>query len=157
MLTGSWQSVIMPSLASRDIDLVVQLAPADARRSRRSSTTTSMSMAMHSAGSRRTSHGEPHPSRFGRQVDLVMLKNTPYRLEEFQRRRVVVIEDAPISIVAPENLVLSKLLWMKDSGSEMQRRDVRNLVESVPTLDRHYIETWAQDLSVLALWREVAA
>jgi len=88
-------------------------------------------------------------------VDFIVRKDSPYRLEEFRRRRSVPIEDVKVSIVAPEDLVLSTLVWMKDSGSEVQRRDVKNLLDTVPHLDRDYIDTWARDLGVLALWQEI--
>jgi hypothetical protein len=38
--------------------------------------------------------------------------------------------------------------WSKDTGSELQRRDVRNLIESAPTLDWAYVRRWASHLGV---------
>lgn len=55
-----------------------------------------------------------------------------------------------------EDLILSKLVWMKESGSEMQRRDVARVVQDVGGLDRVYIERWAQELGVTTLWHEIA-
>lgn len=90
-------------------------------------------------------------------VDFIIRKNSPYRIEEFRRRRSVMIEEVSMSIVAPEDLILSKLVWMKDSGSELQRRDVQNLIGSVTDLDRAYVEHWAVELDVATLWREMLA
>jgi hypothetical protein len=45
-----------------------------------------------------------------------------------------------------EDLILSKLMWAKAFGSEMQLRDVRNLL--APGCDLNYLRTWAKDLSV---------
>jgi hypothetical protein len=90
-------------------------------------------------------------------VDLIIRKDTPYRLEEFRRRRMVRIDQFDVWLVAPEDLVLSKLFWMKDSGSEAQRRDITRLVKAVSDLNREYIERWAGELTVLSLWREIAA
>lgn len=58
-------------------------------------------------------------------------------------------------IVSPEDLLLSKLVWAKDSHSEMQLNDVRGLINSVNTLDWHYIREWATQLDVTALLAEV--
>lgn len=51
-----------------------------------------------------------------------------------------------------EDLVLSKLVWAKDSRSELQLCDVRNLlVESCGTA---YLAPWARRLGVLELLEE---
>ena len=50
-------------------------------------------------------------------------------------------------IVSREDLILSKLAWAKDSGSEMQLRDVQALLAG--DADRQYLEHWAEELSVL--------
>jgi hypothetical protein len=52
-------------------------------------------------------------------------------------------------------LILSKLVWMKDSRSEIQRRDVQNVLDAVSDLDLAYIESWANELGVLAVWQEI--
>jgi hypothetical protein len=44
------------------------------------------------------------------------------------------------SLVTPEDLLLSKLLWAAESHSEIQLQDVRNLIRSVAHLDWTYIE-----------------
>ncbi len=67
----------------------------------------------------------------------------------------MLIEEIKVSIVAPENLVLSKLVWMKDSQSEIQRRDIESLLRSIVDLDQAYIEKWASDLGVSTLWQEI--
>lgn len=88
-------------------------------------------------------------------VDCVVRKDTDYRREEFGRRRTVTIADQPMTIVAPEDLILSKLDWAKDSHSQMQLDDVRNLFRSVRDLDTSYLRRWADRLGLAALYREV--
>jgi hypothetical protein len=61
-------------------------------------------------------------------VDFIVRKQNEYRVEEFSRRQTIEIEGTPVSIVAPEDLLLSKLVWAKDTGSEMQLRDVRHML-----------------------------
>lgn len=88
-------------------------------------------------------------------VDFVMRKDTPYRLEEFGRRRLVDVDGHRLWMVSPEDLILSKLVWAKDSGSELQRRDVRGVLKvQGDALDSAYLERWASTLSVLSLLRE---
>lgn len=88
-------------------------------------------------------------------VDMIVRKDTPYRREEFLRRRPVTVEGRKIFLASPEDLILSKLEWAKDSRSEVQLADVRNLLISVQDLDRAYLERWASQLSIAALYREV--
>lgn len=81
-------------------------------------------------------------------VDIIVRKDAPYRREEFARRRSAELEDATIQIVAPEDLLLSKLEWAKETGSAVQLEDARNLVAWVRDLDREYLEQWARVLEV---------
>jgi hypothetical protein len=89
-------------------------------------------------------------------VDVIVRKNTAYRIEEFRRRRIVDVDGHPLWMIAPEDLILSKLLWAKDSRSELQLRDVRGILAlQGAALDAGYLDRWATSLSVDALLREV--
>lgn len=88
-------------------------------------------------------------------VDFVVRKDSPYRRREFSRRRRVSIDDQEVYVAAPEDLILSKLEWAKDSGSEVQLTDVRNLLRSVKRLNRRYLTRWAKQLDIESLYREV--
>lgn len=88
-------------------------------------------------------------------VDFVVKKETAYRQEEFSRRRPVSMEGQEFFIVAPEDLILSKLEWAKDSRSPLHLDDVRNLLRSVQGLDKDYLVRWARRLGLEALYREV--
>ncbi|PWU25638.1 MAG: hypothetical protein C5B48_00320 [Candidatus Rokuibacteriota bacterium] len=88
-------------------------------------------------------------------VDFIVRKDSEYRREEFGRRRCVTIDDDAIFIVAPEDLIISKLDWAKDNRSEVQLRDVRNLLAATPGLDRKYLARWARRLGFDSLYREV--
>ena len=58
--------------------------------------------------------------------------------------------------MAPEDLILSKLEWAKDSRSEVQLNDVRNLLTDVKGLNRSYLARWAKVLGIESLYREVS-
>ena len=88
-------------------------------------------------------------------ADFVVRKDQPYRKTEFDRRRMVSIGGKAFSVVTPEDLLLSKLLWAKTSRSDLQLGDVRNLILSEKGLDWPYIERWAQKLGVVDLLNEV--
>ncbi|HEY3449027.1 MAG TPA: DUF6036 family nucleotidyltransferase [Myxococcales bacterium] len=81
--------------------------------------------------------------------DLIVRKEAPYRVEEFSRRQQLAVGARKLWVVSPEDLLLSKLAWGKPSQSEVQLRDVRELLASSSlALDWGYLERWARDLDV---------
>lgn len=89
-------------------------------------------------------------------IDLVILKDRPFSHEEFQRRQLVDLALGRVSIVSPEDSILSKLEWARRSGeSERQLHDAAGVLEVNPSLDRLYIEKWATELGVLDLWQSL--
>ncbi len=80
-------------------------------------------------------------------IDFIVRKNTVFRELEFQRRQVQQFENFTYSVVSIEDLILSKLVWSKDSHSEMQYNDIRQLLLT-ETADLSYLKLWAQELDV---------
>jgi hypothetical protein len=89
----------------------------------------------------------------GIKVDLIIRKALEYRQVEFARRREVTLAGVKTWIVTKEDLILSKLVWAKDSGSELQQRDVCSLMDG--SVDQAYVEKWAKSLGVDTLLRKV--
>ncbi len=81
-------------------------------------------------------------------VDFIIKKDTEYRKTEFKRRREIEIDGTSMWIASPEDMVISKLYWAKDSYSDLQLRDVKNLMSSVTGIDRKYIKDWVQQLDL---------
>ena len=82
----------------------------------------------------------------GIKVDLIVRKASTYRLLEFGRRQEVDLAGVRTWIVSREDLILSKLVWALQSGSELQIRDVRLLLAE--GVDEDYIRFWAPRLGV---------
>ena len=89
-------------------------------------------------------------------VDFIVRKDSRYRRREFSRRKKISIDEGNLYLVAPEDLILSKLEWAKDSRSEMQLSDVSNLLKSVKPLNRRYMARWAKELGIETFYREVS-
>lgn len=85
-------------------------------------------------------------------VDIIVRKPDKYRQHEFSRRIQVKISDFSTWIVSKEDLILSKLNWARDTKSEMQLKDVKNLLASSP--DMEYLQQWAKELHVQELLKE---
>jgi len=81
-------------------------------------------------------------------ADFIVRKDEAYRKTELSRRRKVSLGDFDIWVVAPEDLLLSKLCWGGESQSELQYNDARQIVRSVTQLDWPYLEEWGTRLSV---------
>ncbi|HVF29278.1 MAG TPA: nucleotidyltransferase [Pyrinomonadaceae bacterium] len=86
-------------------------------------------------------------------IDFIVLKADPYRQEEFARRQRIALGDFQTWIVSLEDLILSKLYWARGSRSELQLRDVRNLLASGCELE--YLRRQAERLGVKELLKEV--
>ena len=88
-------------------------------------------------------------------IDFILRKDSPYREIEFQRRQRISFYGQDIWIVAPEDLIISKLWWAKDSLSEMQIKDVKKLFQSVKNLDKEYIHQWIETLGLKTIYEKV--
>lgn len=88
-------------------------------------------------------------------IDCIVRKHHAYRQQEFVRRQRVVFNQVSIWMVSAEDLLLSKLDWLKDTRSEMQFKDIANLIASVPNLDWDYLQQWAAQLGISRLLEEV--
>ena len=86
-------------------------------------------------------------------VDGIVRKDEAYRQEEFARRQRVTIADFETWIVSLEDLILSKLYWARDSRSELQLRDVSNLLRL--NSDHNYLRSRAKMLGVEQLLQEL--
>ena len=86
-------------------------------------------------------------------VDFIVRKETEYRRLEFDRRQRIRVGESKFWIVSKEDLILSKLHWAKDSRSEVQLGDVRNLLSTNPDLD--YLNEWSPGLDVDQLLRDL--
>jgi len=85
-------------------------------------------------------------------VDFIVRKQNEYRQVEFERRQKVSILDFTTYIVSKEDLIISKLWWAKDSHSELQLGDVKNLLGT--GYDSVYLERWTCELGLNKLLQQ---
>ena len=83
----------------------------------------------------------------GYKADFMILKNNPYRQTEFGRRMPVTFFDTQVYVVSPEDLLLSKLIWIQQIQSNLQLEDIKNISE-IKTLDWQYINSWIAELEL---------
>jgi hypothetical protein len=85
-------------------------------------------------------------------VDCIVRKTSEYRMAEFERRQKISILDFATYIVSKEDLIISKLFWAKDSHSELQLGDVKNLLAT--GYDSDYLRDWTRELNLDSLAEE---
>lgn len=82
-------------------------------------------------------------------ADLIIRKKTDFHIEEFHRKRKEKLLGKDLYILSPEDTILSKLEWAKNSRSEQQFRDALGVATvQYESLDRDYLYKWAKELKV---------
>ncbi len=68
-------------------------------------------------------------------------------------------ETATYPVASAEDILLAKLQWYRDGGevSDYQWRDITGIVATNPGLDREYVEAWAARLGVTRLLAKALA
>lgn len=80
-------------------------------------------------------------------VDFLILKNSEYRRHEFDRKYKVNFLGTEIWAVSIEDLILSKLIWIQELESDMQKRDIASLLQYKP-IDFNYLSQWITKLQL---------
>lgn len=80
---------------------------------------------------------------------LILLKEDEFSQTAFTRRMKKTLEGGELWFISLEDLLLQKLLWHKESNSELQLEDVRRLIAANKSrLDNRYCLTWASQLGI---------
>jgi hypothetical protein len=154
MLTGSMaMNYYAQPRMSRDIDVVIAIGPEDVGR------VVALFRPDYYLSEESIRESLVHESVFNLihqesviKVDCIIRKKSEYRLVEFERRQMISILDFTTFIVSKEDLIISKLFWAKDSHSEVQLRDVKNLLAT--GYDAAYLRRWTRELGLDTLLEE---
>lgn len=85
-------------------------------------------------------------------VDCIISKNDEFQQKAFSRRKKINYAGFDVWIISREDLILSKLNWAKNTRSEIQLRDVANILRN--GYDENYVESWAKKLNLKDLLEE---
>ncbi len=80
-------------------------------------------------------------------ADFVILKNTPFRINEFNRRERHLFEGYPVYVVTKEDILISKLIWIQEIQSNLQKEDIITLW-NLELIDKDYISFWVKKLKL---------
>lgn len=95
-----------------------------------------------------------HPAS-GLKVDFWILKNDAFDKERMRRRVRKKLAGVSFYVTSPEDLILIKLLWYKESESTRQLEDIESILRIQKKLDKAYLKQWAKDHGTLALLKSL--
>ncbi len=87
--------------------------------------------------------------RSGLKIDFWIARPEAFDRERFRRRRQEPLFNRSLWLPSPEDVILSKLLWYKESKSDKHFVDAKGVWEMMEgSLDASYLQEWADRLSV---------
>jgi hypothetical protein len=85
----------------------------------------------------------------GWKADLIIRGNRPFDIEEFNRRTNGITLGIEAVLITPEDSILSKLDWSRNSQSPRQFEDAVGVAAAnLAALDLQYLRKWAAQLGV---------
>lgn len=132
MVTGSFaMSLYAPARMTMDIDIVLDISATDA------DTIEGKFRGDYYVDAVAIRRADANQSMFnmlsninGVKVDCIIKKQDAFETARFKRRKRSRIGDVEFWAIGRDDLIISKLRWARDSHSELQFRDIRNLIES---------------------------
>lgn len=93
----------------------------------------------------------------GVKADIMVFRGAPFDESRLARARRVQLPDVgTIMVSAPEDVILKKLEFFREGGSDKHLRDITSMIRiSGDQFDWPYIEAWALRLGVVKEWRMI--
>ena len=96
-----------------------------------------------------------HPES-GNKIDFMIARADPWGAEQLRRRQAIrFLPDLTAYVARPEDVILGKLLYYEEGGSEKHLRDITGILKAGTPVDRAYIEHWSQQLGVGHVWEAI--
>lgn len=97
-----------------------------------------------------------HPSS-GNKIDFMIARDDAWGHSQLARRaRKPILPDRETFVAAPEDVILAKLCYYREGGSEKHLRDIAGMLRiSGEEIDLEYIAHWTQPLGLTQQWQVV--
>lgn len=93
-----------------------------------------------------------HP-RSGLKVDFMVASMNAFDERRFERgRRIPTRPESSAVFASPEDVILMKLVYYRDGGSDKHLRDIAGVLRITSEVDRSYVAGWAERLGVSDVW-----
>lgn len=145
--------------ATLDIDVVVRLAPTDIERLKTRFPSDEFYLDVEAAREAILEGSQfniIHPSS-GLKIDVFVEGDEIERVQIEDRRRLPALPGLTAAFSPPEELILKKLLYHRDGGSEKHLRDIKAMIEiSGDVIDVDRVERGAEALGLQEIWSSVS-
>jgi len=92
----------------------------------------------------------------GIKIDFMVAKATAWAETQLSRtRRLSVGPNQKVNVAAPEDVILGKLWYYAEGGSDKHLRDITSMLNSDPNIDRNDIAAWAKKMNTTPGWQAV--
>ena len=146
---------------TRDIDIVLRLDAVDAPRFAAAFDSKRFYVPPLDAlrrEARRAGHFNVIDRETGLRADVYVAGSDPLHHWAFERRRILELAGGRMSVAPPEYVILRKLQYHRDSGSERHLRDVAMILRvSGDQLDMPDVAAWVERLGLGAEWARAQA
>ena len=97
-----------------------------------------------------------HPTT-GDKIDFMIAKSDEWGAEQLARReRMLLLPDLEGFAARPEDVIISKLQYFEEGGSEKHLRDITSMFKmSGARIDRSYVERWVDRLNLHDTWKKI--
>lgn len=97
-----------------------------------------------------------HPAS-GLKIDVIVKKPDDFDQNRFARKRSLpVFPDRSADFASPEDVIIKKMEYYREGGSEKHLRDIRGILcVSGEGLDVSYVERWAARKGLTEIWRAI--
>ena len=92
----------------------------------------------------------------GMKADCYLPGRNPLAHWELKNRRRLAVDFGEAWFAPPESVIVNKLLFFKEGGSEKHLEDIRSMLESTPDLDRQVLADWIREYRVEVEWERVS-
>lgn len=92
-------------------------------------------------------------------VDLMTPRRDAWGRQQLGRRRLMpLLPDRDVMTAAPEDVILGKLWYYSEGGSDKHLRDIAGILTITGEgVDRADVEHWAKEMGYLELWQQALA
>jgi len=98
-------------------------------------------------------------SSSGNKIDFILPRSGAWATTRMARRRPTrLLPDRDVMTAAPEDVILGKLWYYSEGGSDRHLRDIAGILRVTGEgVDRAEVERWARELGYLEAWQQVLA
>ena len=97
-----------------------------------------------------------HPTS-GLKIDVMVAEDSDFKHSRFSRvKRLRIAPNREVSFASPEDVIIKKLVFYRDGGSDKHLRDIRGVLAVMDEqIDRSYIDRWVSRLGLTEEWSAV--